>query len=417
MTRITVVAHSHPAIRLGGGEVAAYREFGEMLRLGHEANFVGMTNEASALATVFRGGQRVVRHGPSDFIVRAEPFDNFGYDFLDIRDEDWLVEFLADFDSDVFHFHHFWNIGVGTIRRLRALKPEATFVITLHEYQAICAADGQMLKRSGGLCTGASPVDCTVCCGDHGPFDYILRWRKLKAMLADFDLVLSPSEFLRERFIAWGLPADAIRVLENGLVHESEVDAAARDHRPQEQDRASRFAYFGQATATKGLNVLVDAAAHLAEHAENPIAIDVFGVTKEGFALLWPDKEVPANVTFRGRYQPAEAVTIMRRYGWIVMPSIWWENSPVVIQEARLAGVPMIASRLGGIYEKTAGWSLHFNVGEAVDLARVIEAAAGDVDTLRELTARIEPPLDIADFVREFLGLADIRRSGQGNAA
>jgi glycosyltransferase involved in cell wall biosynthesis len=37
---------------------------------------------------------------------------------------------------------------------------------------------------------------------------------------------------------------------------------------------------------------------------------------------------------------------------WIVVPSIWWENSPVVIQEARLAARPLIVSNIGGMAEK-----------------------------------------------------------------
>jgi glycosyltransferase involved in cell wall biosynthesis len=42
----------------------------------------------------------------------------------------------------------------------------------------------------------------------------------------------------------------------------------------------------------------------------------------------------------------------MQGSDWIVIPSIWWENSPIVIQEARLAGRPIIYSDIGGMSEK-----------------------------------------------------------------
>jgi glycosyltransferase involved in cell wall biosynthesis len=61
----------------------------------------------------------------------------------------------------------------------------------------------------------------------------------------------------------------------------------------------------------------------------------------------------------------------MRQIDWVVMPSIWWENSPMVIQESFLHGRPLIASDIGGMREKiTDGVNgLHFRVGSAEDLA------------------------------------------------
>ncbi len=403
--KVAVVAHSHPAIRVGGGEVAAYREWEELRRRGHEAVFVGMTNDPGALKTLFHGGQRIVAHGANDVIVRAGVFDNFGYDWADVADEDFLVDFLAAQDVEAFHFHQFWNIGASVIRRLMATRPDATYALTLHEFQAICAADGQLYKtRSASPCMGASPVECALCVPLHGPppgpFDHVMRRRKLTALIEAFDLLISPSRFLRDRFADWGIAADRIHVLENGLAL---ADAGANELSPAL--RAGRFAFFGQATPTKGLNVLVDAAAQLAATTTKAIAIDVYGVTEAIFRGLYPDRSIPPNLTFRGRYQPAEAVPIMRRFGWIVIPSVWWEKSPVVIQEARAARVPMIASRHGGTLEKTEGWSLHFAPGDAIDLARVIEAVAGNAELLAEHTERITPPLGTAPFVDELLTL------------
>lgn len=407
---IAVVAHSHPVVRVGGGEVAAYREWEELVRRAIPAVFVGLTDDPHA-EVLFRGGQRVVRHGPSDYVVRAMAYDGFGHDLRTILDEDALLDLLAALPVDTFHFHHFWNIGVGTLRRLMAARPDATFALTLHEYQAICAADGQLLRtRSQSPCQKASPVDCALCLPAHTPFDFVHRRQKLSALVASFDLVLAPSAFLRDRFLDWGLAPDRIVVLENGLAFPPFVGEPS----PPEA-RASRFAFFGRPTPTKGLSVLVEAAAHLARTSEKRLAIDVYGATAAEFAALHPGTAVPDSVAFRGPYQPADATSIMRRFGWIVLPSIWWENSPVVIQEARAAGVPMIASGFGGILEKTAGWSLHFNPGDAIDLARVMERVAGDGAALAAQTAAITPPADTAAFVDALLALladAKTRRRG-----
>ena len=45
----------------------------------------------------------------------------------------------------------------------------------------------------------------------------------------------------------------------------------------------------------------------------------------------------------------------MRQADWIVVPSIWWENAPLVILEARAAGRPVICSGIGGMAELVDG--------------------------------------------------------------
>ena len=61
----------------------------------------------------------------------------------------------------------------------------------------------------------------------------------------------------------------------------------------------------------------------------------------------------------------------MATVDWIVMPSIWWENSPVVIQEASCIGRPPIVSDIGGMAEKVRDGvdGLHFRAGSPEDLA------------------------------------------------
>jgi hypothetical protein len=78
---------------------------------------------------------------------------------------------------------------------------------------------------------------------------------------------------------------------------------------------------------------------------------------------------------------------------WIVVPSIWWENAPVVIEEALCAGRPIICSNVGGMAEKVPETSgLHFQVGNARDLCRTFERCVGNTDLWSSLTkARRRP--------------------------
>ena len=86
---------------------------------------------------------------------------------------------------------------------------------------------------------------------------------------------------------------------------------------------------------------------------------------------------------------------------WVVLPSIWWENSPVVIQEAFQHGRPVICSALGGLKEKVVDGrdGMHFRRGDANDLARVLEAAV-TTDLWETLVAGIETPFSASACAR-----------------
>ena len=95
-------------------------------------------------------------------------------------------------------------------------------------------------------------------------------------------------------------------------------------------------------------------------------------------ALLERTSEV---VRPMGAYRNRDVVSLMRDCDWIVVPSIWWENSPIVIQEARMAGRPLLCSNIGGMAEKaTPGVDRLFSAGSPGSLAqRLTEIVTGAV--------------------------------------
>ena len=77
-----------------------------------------------------------------------------------------------------------------------------------------------------------------------------------------------------------------------------------------------------------------------------------------------------------GAYDRDDIPELMAAVDWVVAPSIWWENAPLVIQEAFQHDRPVITSNIGGMAEKIEDGvnGLHFRVGSAEDLAdRLIE--------------------------------------------
>jgi len=100
------------------------------------------------------------------------------------------------------------------------------------------------------------------------------------------------------------------------------------------------------------------------------------------------------NVRFHGAYEPRRVDALMRQADVIVMPSIWWENSPVVIQEAFRNRRPVICSDIGGMAEKVRhgidGW--HFPMGDAWALAALLKRLAAHREMVRAAAAKVRPP-------------------------
>ena len=81
----------------------------------------------------------------------------------------------------------------------------------------------------------------------------------------------------------------------------------------------------------------------------------------------------------------------MAAVDWVVVPSIWWENSPLVIQEAFVHGRPVICSDIGGMAEKVDHGinGLHFGVGEPDAIARAMVTATDTEGLWERLRAGI----------------------------
>jgi glycosyltransferase involved in cell wall biosynthesis len=112
-------------------------------------------------------------------------------------------------------------------------------------------------------------------------------------------------------------------------------------------------------------------------------------------------------LTYGGPYLPANVDAIVRGADWVIVPSIWWENSPLVIQEAFRAGRPVICSNIGGMAEKVSHGvnGLHFLVGSATDLARCIEQAVNDPGLQQRLAQAAPQPPAVQETVARQLVL------------
>lgn len=415
--RVLVVAHAHPAFSLGGGELAAHNLFrGLDATDGVDAQFLA------------RIGPPIAPHGDTPFMslrqnVRETLFYANDYDHFRLSNRDIVglqrhfAEYLAALKPDVVHFHHFLGLGLECLRVARNVCPKARIVVTLHEYLSICHNHGQMVKTGRGeLCRRATPADCAMCFPDIGPARFFKREMFVKANFDLVDCFVSPSQFLLERFVEWGIPRAKMRMLENGLdVPEVAPARPVMAQRPGTPGgRRGRFAFFGQLNPFKGIHVLLEAVARMpAQRWGEDSSLIVYGGNlehqprpfQEDFDRLL--KAVEGRARFYGSYRAPELSALMREVDWVVVPSVWWENSPLVIQEAFAHGRPVICSDIGGMAEAVRDGmdGLHFRVGDPVDLARQMRRAIDESGLWERLSGGIKAPPALADCAAEHLAI------------
>lgn len=407
--RVLIISHGHPEFSIGGAEVASYNLHTGLNTLG------GI--ESHYLARI---GPPVVRHRDTAFLSLRQKarellfftndYDHFRLSNRRLEDlEGDLARYLRDLKPDVVHFHHFMGLGLECLYLVRKLFPHVPIILTLHEYLAICHHHGQMLKTSrGSLCQRASPAECNLCFPSIPPGDFLKREVFIKTFFDLVDQFISPSDFLIDRFVEWGIPRNKLLMLENGL----RIETIAPPRPLGRNGRRNRFAFFGQITRFKGVHVLLDAVARVPEAVwGDDSTLSIFGGNlenqPESFQAEFQSLVEAAGrrVRFYGSYRASELAGLMRDIDWVVVPSIWWENSPLVIQEAFAHGRPVICSNIGGMAEKVRPNidGLHFRAGSAEDLVDRFSEALTSPGLWDRLRANARPSLLIDSAARQHL--------------
>lgn len=411
--RVLVISHAHPAFSLGGAEIASH-------------NLHRGLNAVDGVESVYLAAASppLKRHASSALMSARLPqeevlFHTDAYDHFHLANEDVLsierdlLRFVRDVKPDIVHFHHVLGFGLEALYAVRSALPGAAILLTLHEFVPICHNHGQMVKRpTGELCEQASPTACNSCFPDIPASRFLRREALVRGMLVDMvDAFVAPSAFLAKRYAEWGIDRQRIHVIENGIMGE---EATPPRELARADTRRNRFAFFGQMTPFKGVDVLIDAVGRVPDDIWGDDAcLMIFGANLERQPAEFQERmktlieRAGSRVRFYGSYRNADLPKLMRSVDWVVFPSIWWENSPVVIQEALLHRRPILCSDIGGMAEKVRDGAdgLHFRAGNGQHLADRMVEVLNDDTAWDRLRASMRGPFNTRDCAREHLGV------------
>jgi len=332
------------------------------------------------------------------FFDEALRDENTHYDGLNIktvyfnspnRRLKWLRKFYNDFynpllerhfkkhinktNPDIIHVQHLHGLSASFINAAR--KNRIPSVVTLNDYWFMCGTN-QLLTKSLKICSGPFyGLKCPKCLMPTSnrlvlsalyPIHSVLifiRMMYLKSLLNKVNLIIAPSFFLKDKFLDYGISESKIIFSDYGF------NSGHMTHFEAKTGNTLRFTFIGSIMPHKGVHVLIDAFNRLAnKNAELKVYGDS-GYAPDYFETL---KAISTNqhIKFMGHFENNRVYEILAATDVLVVPSIWYENSPLTIHEAALAEVPVITSNIGGMAELVERFQngLLFEVGIADDL-------------------------------------------------
>ncbi len=404
MMKVLLISLGHPELVLGGSPVVCQELFDELRdRAGIECAMLAAVDREAGDVHQPKAGITGFDGREGQYLLHQTDYDGWLYRNNEPLVVESFIALLRALRPDVVHFHHFLSVGLDLIGTVRRILPSCRILLTFHEFAAICAADGHMVRRTDrSLCDHASPVRCHQCVPERSVDDFIIRELWLKLHLRDVDHFTCPSRFMIEHYVTWGIDRERISHVSNGQRSRVTRPLLASPPGPR-----NRFGFFGLLHDDKGVWLLLRAVSLLRQAGFTDCHLDINGggiqhaspaVREEIEAFQKAEEALPPAerlVSFNGAYSLDQIQSRMARVDWTIVPSVWWEIFGLVISEAWMFGRPVICSNVGGMAERVTNEvdGLHFEMGDATSLAATIRRACTE-DGLWELlhAAVPEPP-------------------------
>ncbi len=105
-------------------------------------------------------------------------------------------------------------------------------------------------------------------------------------------------------------------------------------------------------------------------------------------------------IEFCGHFKNELIGEVLSKIDVLIVPSVWYENTPLVIYSAFASGTPVIATNLGGMSEVVHDGvnGLLFEKGDSAGLGKLLDMIVNDRSLLDKLAKNIVPPASISEY-------------------
>jgi glycosyltransferase involved in cell wall biosynthesis len=430
--KILQVSHSFLPFNFAGVEVYTYNLCRELSKNHKVYIFYRINDLRFKDYRIFYGNLNGLEYYAINNTFRR--YDSFESTYKNREIDERFSEILEIINPDIVHIQHLLYLSVSIIEKIK--KKGIPIVFTLHDYWPICP-QGQLLRDDYVICENDNYIKCIDCVFHQLSIkknifkhyyivksilpNFLFRFimnnyfliiknlflddkkmiKKIKdrknyidEALSMIDIFISPSEFLRDIFIKFGISKEKIILNRFGF--------NLNDFKNSQKtfSKKIRFGFIGSILPAKGLHILIEAFNKIKDE---QIELKIYGkfasykgILRDYFKYI---KKIikNKNIKFMGGFDNRYIADIFNGIDVLVVPSIWPENSPLVIQEALATKTPVIASDTGGIPElvKNRVNGLLFKTGDSHALYAIIELVKNNPSILDELRKNIFPPKDI----------------------
>lgn len=356
--KIGIITNLYPPHARGGAENVIVRTVTQLVAMGHDVFVITGQPRGKPLTLDRAATERVYRFFPPNVYFTLNDHKHRWFvrllwhivDAFSPYPGKTVGAILDDEKPDVVFTHNLKGLGLSIPRaiQLRGIPQ----IHVLHDLQLIIPS-GLLLAGREYLLKTYAPA-------------YALYRAICRMQFGTPDLVISPSQFIVDQYTKYGFFGSAPFLMQpNPTPNFRVVERHERSGGPL------KLLFVGQLGSHKGVKFLLDAFAkvkgdvHLLIVGEGPM-------TKEVKECQAKDKRI----SHLGYMPPEELVKCYGVADALVVPSLCYENSPTVIYEALNAGIPVLASRIGGVGElvREGETGYLFAPGNEQDLLKVIAA-------------------------------------------
>ena len=439
--RIILTVHQFVPDFSSGTEILTFETAKELKKLGHNVSVFtgypaqGNIKDANRFDQYSIEGINVVRFY-HNYLPMGNQSNPIEMDYCNNLVGSFFTNYLRHEKPDLVHFFHLMRLSASTVDACHELGISTVFTPT--DFWFICPT-GQLRLPNNQNCCG--PDKSSVNCFRHIAINN--HSEKIKALVRRLpDWVLAVLIF----FIKHGINIDTkysplIRALSNRreflikrinrinkvitptrIMHSMLTKNGLENHRTisipfginlsylqnierRKPGNVLRLGYIGTLAEYKGVHVLLEAMKKLALR---PIELRIYGKLDdypEYIEKLRKSSQDDPRIQFCGTFPNREIGRVFSELDALVVPSLWFENSPLVVYSAQAARCPVIASNMDGMSEiiEHGKNGLLFEAGNSIQLAAAIDSLLNDKNLLQELSTNSKMPLSIQEYTEKLV--------------
>ncbi len=361
---------------------------------------------------------------------------------MGFREPDGLIHFkkyILDERPDIIHFHELAGSNGITLKHVQIAKKIGAKVIMTFHLAGYSCMTGTLVQQGKTLCDGVIDLqkcsNCYLQSIGHGKIATTLTevsrlfyifsinttyWRnkvgtaigtvpiisKLKKdlsyLVSQCDYVVSLTDWYKKILVENGINQSKLKVIYQGIPFYNTNYVSKK----KIYDGPLKLIFLGRINKFKGLHLLIDAIKDI-----DPLSIQlsIFGNSDDLHyeSSLKIHTTSNKNISWYGKLNQEDVVSTLQEHDVLCLCSTFSEMSPLVIQEAFAAGLPVIASNVYGNAEQISHNhnGLLFGINNVNELRVQIMRCINEPLLLLDLTKNIKPPRSFKEVGKEYIDL------------